>query len=133
METDQADDPVLTAMSQLIAVLERIEREKSAIVVQFETIHAQRRLGVAYTEIVPREPRPLIVERTREVINEMIEASGRLQRAEAKALHDEGASMERIGELFGVTRQRVADFLRSDPPSANREPIVSQPRSRRTT
>ncbi len=66
-----------------------------------------------YSVIVPEEERPLIVERARANLFDLVEAAGRLQRAEAKALHDERLTMESIGALFGVTRQRVADFLRS--------------------
>ena len=40
-------------------------------------------------------------------------AACRLRRAQAAALHDEGLTMDRIAELFGVTRQRISQILRS--------------------
>ncbi len=39
------------------------------------------------------------------------------RRAEARALHQEGISMDRIAQLFGVTRQRVSALLNSQPRS----------------
>ena len=105
-------DEVLDAIHQLLAVLDRIGETRDLIAERARHIGEQRRNNIAYSVIVPDEHRPLIVERVRESLHDLVEAAGRLQRAEARALHDEGLSMESIGALFGVSRQRVADFLR---------------------
>ena len=110
--TAEPVDPVLQAIDQLLAVLCRISDNHERIAERACHIADQRCRGVSYSEIVPQEERPLIVERARESLHDLVEASGRLQRAEARALHDEGLTMEQIGSLFGVTRQRVSDFLR---------------------
>lgn len=105
-------DAVLDAIRQLLTVLDRIGENRDRIAERARHIGEQRSRHVPYSVIVPEEKRPLIVERARESLNDLLEAAGRLQRAEARALHDEGLSMESIGALFGITRQRVADFLR---------------------
>jgi hypothetical protein len=76
------------------------------------SIREERLRGVAYSEIVPAETRPLVVELVRSNLEALLTAGGKFRRAEAKALHDEGMSMERIGAQFGVSRQRVAALLR---------------------
>ncbi len=106
-------DAVLAAIHELIAVLDNISAAREHIADRAQQIGERRANDVPYSTIVTEEERPLIVERTRVIFNELMEATGRLQRAEARALHNEGLSMESIAALFGVTRQRIADFLRT--------------------
>jgi cell division septum initiation protein DivIVA len=108
-----ADDAVLVALDELVGVLNTISETRDRITERAQHIRSRRASHVPYSIIVPEEERPLIVERARASLSDLVEAAGRLQRAEARALHDEGLSMDRIGSLFGVSRQRVADFLRS--------------------
>jgi hypothetical protein len=107
------DDAVLRALDELITVLTTIGETRDRIVERAQHIRSRRANHEPYSTIVPEEQRPLIVERARASLNDLVDAAGKLQRAEARALHDEGLSMDRIGALFGVSRQRVADFLRS--------------------
>ena len=44
----------------------------------------------------------------------LIEAGARLRRLEAQVLYREGLTMEQIGALFGVSRQRIAELLQDD-------------------
>lgn len=109
----EAGDAVMAAIENLLGVLDGICQTRDRIAERARHIGERRAMGEPYSVIVPEEERPLIVERARANLFDLVEAAGRLQRAEAKALHDEGLTMESIGALFGVTRQRVADFLRS--------------------
>jgi hypothetical protein len=109
-----AEDPVLDAIENLVEVLNAICEHRTKITQRAALIRQRRDAGVAYSVIVPEEIPPLIVERARGSLNELVEAAGRLQRAEARALYAEGMSMDRIGSLFGVTRQRIADFVREE-------------------
>ncbi len=106
-------DAVLSAIEHLLGVLDSICQNRTNIAERARHISERRAMSVPYSVIVPEEERPLIVERARASLFDLVEAAGRLQRAEARALHDEGMSMESIGALFGITRQRVADFLRA--------------------
>ena len=109
----ETGDAVLAAIENLLGVLDGICHTRDRIAERARHIGERRAMHEPYSVIVPEEERPLIVERARANLFDLVEAAGRLQRAEAKALHDEGLTMESIGALFGVTRQRVADFLRS--------------------
>lgn len=75
-------------------------------------IRRQLASGRLLSEIVVDEEQPLIVRIMRDASSEMVDAFSRLQRAEAQLLHAEGISMERIGRLFGISRQRVAELVR---------------------
>ncbi len=46
-------------------------------------------------------------------LSQLADAGSRWRRAEARALHAEGLSMDVIAQLFGVTRQRVSSLLKA--------------------
>jgi hypothetical protein len=71
-----------------------------------------RHEGRPYAELVAPEPRPLLVERLAEVLEELSVASAAFRRSEARVLHEQGLSQETIASFFGVTRQRVSALLR---------------------
>jgi DNA-directed RNA polymerase specialized sigma24 family protein len=111
---DVADDPVLDALDGLVRALRENATRIDATIARAERIRDQRLEGLSYREIESGEARPLIVELTRDNLAALVEAGSRLRRAEARALHGEGMTMEQIAELFGVSRQRVSALLRSD-------------------
>jgi hypothetical protein len=112
MKDPEAMDPVLAALDELESVLvESAERHKTAL----RRAHAIRRLrgrGLRYSEIVPMEKRPLVVELLTHTLNDLSDAGSNFRRVEARALYSEGLTMAEIAELFGVTRQRIAALLR---------------------
>lgn len=109
MDAVQADE-VLNALRELIDVLERTS-PRDRIIERAHQIEQMRADGLPYAEIATHELRPLVVEMVGEHIDALIDASGRLRRAQARALHDEGLSMAEIAKLFGVTRQRISQLL----------------------
>jgi len=109
-----ANDPVLEALDGLVRALRQNQSRIEATIARAERIREQREAGMSYREIESGEGRPLIVELTRDNLAALVEAGSRLRRAEARALHAEGMTMEQIAELFGVTRQRVSALLRRD-------------------
>ncbi len=76
-----------------------------------ELLRRRMAAGVPLGDIVGEEERPLIVETVRDALSRVVEAFAVLQRTEANQLHREGMSMERIGQLFGISRQRVAQLI----------------------
>ncbi len=62
--------------------------------------------------IVEAEPRPMITELLTENITALHEVGSMLRRAEAATLRAHGYTMDRIAELFGVSRQRISALLR---------------------
>lgn len=63
--------------------------------------------GEALPDIVENETRPLIPQLVTQNIEALQQVGLMLRQAEARALRAHGYTLERIGDLFGVTRQRV--------------------------
>ena len=110
---NSANDEVLAALDDLVDTLQANGERIEVALRRAEAIRAARRDGRNYTEIVTDEARPLIVEVLNQNLDELVTSGARFRRAEAKALYDEGLTMERIAEIFGVTRQRVSALLKS--------------------
>jgi DNA-directed RNA polymerase sigma subunit (sigma70/sigma32) len=105
-------DPFLRALEDLETTIdEDIERHR-AMKKRIRDIRRHRAAGRPYAEIVPAEKRPLIVQLLTESRLALDDVGGRVRRTEARVLHEEGMTMDRIAELFGVTRQRVSGLLR---------------------
>lgn len=75
-------------------------------------IRAARAAGRPLREIVPRQERRLLVQLLTAHANLMHSYGTRVRRSEARALHREGLTMDEIGRLFGVSRQRVSALLK---------------------
>ncbi len=83
-------------------------KERSASIRQ---AHAS---GIPLRDIVPDERTPLLVQLLTSATS-LLQANGnRVRRTEARALYEQGMTMEQIAALFGVTRQRVSALLRSN-------------------
>ncbi len=105
-------DEVMVALACLIDVLDDNVRLTQQAKRRARYIMQQRRRGRSYSEIVPGEDDPLVVQIMRENLRRLIAASSELQHAEAKALHEEGMTTGQIGRLFGVSQQRVSALLK---------------------
>jgi len=68
--------------------------------------------GEPVTDIVEAEPTPRIVEMLSLNMSALETRGADFRAAQARSLHDEGMTMDVIGELFGVTRQRISALLR---------------------
>jgi hypothetical protein len=110
---DPADD-VLAALENLEVVLRETSERNQTAIRRADEIRRLRERGHRYSEIVPIEERPLIVELLTHNLNDLSDASSRFRRVEARALYSEGLTMAEIADLFGVTRQRVAALLGRD-------------------
>lgn len=78
---------------------------------------ARRREGASWQDILVDSPRPLIVELMTAELERLTYAAGQWRRMNARALHGEGLTMDKIAELFGISRQRVSILLQSTPQS----------------
>jgi hypothetical protein len=106
------DDEVLAALSEAMCALEASTRRNQLALTQAGHMAEARAEGRAWKDIVEGEERPLVVELMTESLGALLEAGARLRRAKARALHEDGVTMEAIGQLFGVTRQRVSSLIR---------------------
>lgn len=108
-----ADNDLIEALDDLVVALKENTARNNEAIARAEEIRRERAAGKAWSEIVNGEAKgPLIVELLTLNLQALTTAGSRLRRLEARALHDEGLSMERIGQLFGVTRQRISELLR---------------------
>ena len=105
------DDPVALALEEVKQSITRNIEVGRLILDRADHLIAAHQAGRPWSEIVRDEDRPLIVELLTANLNRLMSAGGQLRRAKAKALHDDGMTMEQIASFFGVTRQRVSALL----------------------
>jgi hypothetical protein len=108
-------DLTVDALDDLRRCLEASMTELTAASERVAELQELRAAGNPWADIVIAEERPLVVERITHVLDELGEAGGRFRRAEALALQQEGVSLNRIGQLFGVSRQRASVLVREKP------------------
>ena len=96
------------------ALDENIERAR-AMKARIAEVERAQRAGNGIRQLVSQERTPLIVGLLTESAQHLQVYGSRVRRAEARALHGEGMTMDQIARLFGVTRQRVSALLREDP------------------
>jgi hypothetical protein len=102
------------ALSALEGVLDDNARRAKLIKKRIASARRLRKEGKSYRELVDSEDGPLIVHLLTESSAELDTCGASVRRAEARALHAEGMTMEEIAEVFGVTRQRVSALLSKD-------------------
>ena len=107
-------DEVVEALEALVAGLRRNAERIEEAIAKTESLAAARATGQDWGAIIRAETRPSIVELIGKNLDDLYTSGGRLRRTLARALYQEGLSMEQIARLFGVTRQRVSALLRSD-------------------
>ncbi len=105
-------DPTLLALESLVGAAEQVARMAAHVTARAAHIRARRLEGLPYRQIVRSEDAPLIAELLTENIQRLEAAGTRFRQAEARALHEEGMTMEEIGRLFGLTRQRISALIR---------------------
>jgi len=107
-----AEDDFLQALTALEDGLVDQGRRASLIKKRIAQIRHRRAGGASYAEIVSSKDTPLIVKLLTESSTALGTWGAEVRRAEARALYEEGLTMEQIAEHFGVTRQRVSALLR---------------------
>lgn len=110
-----AQDPVLAALENVKEALAINVEIGTLVLERADRLIAEHRAGRPWSEVVPAEERPLLIELLSANFERLSSAGSRLRRAQAKALHDEGMTMEQIATCFGVTRQRVSALLKERP------------------
>ncbi|MHA6619204.1 hypothetical protein [Pseudonocardia sp. DLS-67] len=83
-----------------------------AAVEQADSMIDKRRSGRSWSDITTSAPNPMITEILTHALEDLGEVGSRYRHEKAVALRREGLSTRSIGELFGVSRQRVSTLLR---------------------
>jgi hypothetical protein len=107
-----AEDPFLEALTALEGVLADNADHAKLIKRRIARLRASRAKGMPYKESVFSEDGPLIVQLVTDSATALDTCGAEVRRTEARALYDEGLTMEQIAERFGVSRQRVSALLR---------------------
>ncbi len=82
------------------------------ILERLDHFEAHLAAGGHVTDAVAAEPTPRIVEMLSLNIAALETRGADFRAAQARSLHDEGMTMDAIGDFFGVTRQRISALLR---------------------
>jgi len=111
VESSGGEDAVLAALEDLTDAVERMAQAITMVSNRAAEIRACRERGMSYRAIVHTEDRPLIAGMLTETIARFEAAGTGFRQAQARALHQEGMTMEQIADLFGLTRQRISVLL----------------------
>lgn len=109
---DHEAEAFMKAVDDLDAALDDSLKMTGRMKARIREIRAAHRAGRPLREIVPAEERPALVRLLTQNANLLQTYGNRVRRTEARVLHEEGLTMDEIGRLFGVTRQRVSALLR---------------------
>ena len=104
-------DPVAASLENLVTTVQQIDVLARETTERAEQLRAQRERGRSYRNILSDEDCQLPVELVRQMTDALIDAGGKFQRAQARALYEEGATMDQIAAIFGISRQRVSKLL----------------------
>jgi hypothetical protein len=107
------EDAVLVALDDLVRAAEQMAQTITLVTTRAAEIRTCRQEGLSWRAIVGGEDSALIAGMLTETIARFEAAGTRFRQAEARALHQEGMTMEQIAELFRLTRQRVSVLLRT--------------------
>ena len=112
MSAQADDEPATAALAALVTELDACIARLHHAHDRAARLQQHRRTGGAWLDIVTAESRPLVVESISAVMASLATAGHAWRREQARALHDEQVSINRIAALFGVTRQRISALLR---------------------
>jgi hypothetical protein len=110
-----ADDAVVQALIELRATLEYTIASLTTAAERIGPMVSQRISGKPWSSIAVSEQEPAITEIITQALDELGDIGSRFRREKANALRREGLSMRTIGELLGVSRQRVWALLQDRP------------------
>jgi hypothetical protein len=111
-EPDSTLSAFLNSLENLDSALDENIRRTHLMKSRIRQLQQAVRAGRSLVDVVPQEGSPLLVQLLTECAESIHEAGSRVRRTEARALYQEGMTMEQIAALFGVTRQRVSALIR---------------------
>jgi hypothetical protein len=116
-------DAVLVALVDAVAVLDRLVRSAAEMIDNADAVVVLRQNGRAWTDVLATEEAMRLTAMLAESAAAVGRANSEVRRAAVVALYSTGRSMQAIGQLLGVSRQRVAVVLRAAT-TRNGQPVV---------
>ena len=110
----QVDD-ALACLHELATATEELRRRLGMLFEGGPLTHLGGANGLSYAQTVPLNTRMQIIELISDAFKTLSDAGSRFRQMEARALYDEGMTMDEIAVVLGVTRQRVSALLRQAP------------------
>jgi PAS domain S-box-containing protein len=107
------DEELFEALGAVLQVLETGRDRVDVVAARAATLRAGRDRGLSYAELLTGTSGPLELDVLAELLDGLFEAGSRLRRAEARALHADGLSMDKVAGLLHVSRQRVSAIINS--------------------
>ncbi|MBV9411199.1 MAG: hypothetical protein JO148_06360 [Acidimicrobiia bacterium] len=112
-ESSDASDHVLGALDAMNTVLGQLARRTAGMQAEADAVASMRREGGPWDEVLFTEEARRLTTLLAETAEALGRANSELRRAQAAVLYGSGLSMERIGLLLGISRQRVAILLKA--------------------
>lgn len=106
-----SEDPAVRALHELREQLAVTITDLGAAADRLAELAELRAAAHPWSDIVLAEDRPLIVETITRALDDLGAVGSRFRREEALALHRECMSISQIGQLFGVSRQRISALI----------------------
>jgi len=103
-------DEVLEVLDEVVRALRENTERAAWALKRAEEIRRKRQAGKSYLDLAT-EGEPLIITKITENLQNLINTGSRLRRAHARALYAEGATLQEIGKLFGVSHQRISAII----------------------
>jgi hypothetical protein len=108
-----SDDEMFTALTEVLALLEKVARWLPQVAARTDELKSGRARGESLASLLTGATEPLVVDVLSDLLQGVFAVGSRLRRAEARALYAEGLSMEDVGLLLGVSRQRISAIINS--------------------
>ena len=109
------DDDVLEVLDEVVRALQENTERAQWTLHRAKAIRDKRHSGMSYRDIAA-DGEPLIITMVTKNLQNLVNTGSRLRRAHARALYAEGATLQEIGKLFGVSHQRISAIINSDQP-----------------
>jgi PAS domain S-box-containing protein len=122
-------DEVLDALAAVVEVFDRSARQAEAVHERARELREGRLRGTSYAELMTGAHAPLVTDTMSDLLDGLTDTGSRLRRAEARALHAEGLSMDKISRILRVSRQRVSAIINSPFGERRRGPATDRRRS----
>lgn len=107
------DEELFAALTAVRELLERTRDRIDDVAARTAEIQSGRARGLSYAELLTGARHPIVLDVLSELLDGLFDAGSRLRRAEARALYADSLSMDKIGALLRISRQRVSAIINS--------------------